>query len=227
MIYRDCRNNTKIIRDLREIGPRSVLFYGHQDGAIFTLPNTEERAIVKALTTAIIAGGVKIDGEFDCVNSLYTRSSTNAASFTAESPVPTCTSEDVILTGKFGRVRVTRGAASWYIWEAHFGHPHDTDELSSNRIGYICVVDLEKNIFAYRRVPGVILRNKFSTHTAVGQMETHGLFALEEPGHLFSFRKGEKTYKISMRSKSLLRIQILRSPKLNWCRQGEQRLIMW
>ena len=258
VIYRDCRNNTKIIRDLREIGPRSILFFGHQDGAIFTLPNTEETAIVMALTTAIIAGRVKIDGEFDCVNSLYTGSNTNAASFTAESPVPICTSEDMILTGKVGRVRVTRGAASWYIWKAHFGHPHDTDELEPDRI-HMCGGLGEKHIRlqeSARRhftkqvfdaysgrsrllVGDVVRRTALIATNELGeqrirvvqdegviqdqvvediwfkrapgheydatqyyQMEVHGLSAREEPGYLFSFRKGEKTYKIYDRHKS-------------------------
>ena len=207
---------------------------------------------MKALTKAIIAGRVKIDGEFDCVNSLCTGSNTNAASFTAESPVPICTSEDVILTGKVGQVRVTRGAASWYIWKAHFGHPHATDELEPDRIhmcggfgekhihlpdsaqrhftkqvfdvysgrskllvgdvvtrtALIATSELEEQRIRVVQDDGVIqdqvVEDIWFTRapgyeydaTQYYQMEVHGLFAREEPGYLFSFRKGEKTYKI-------------------------------
>ena len=47
---------------------------------MFTMPNAYERAIVKALTKAIIARRVKIEGTFDCVNSLCTGSNSKARS---------------------------------------------------------------------------------------------------------------------------------------------------
>ena len=131
--YKQVTGNVKEVGSLTDIGPRTIHFAG-VNGATFTELNSHDHAIIRALTQAIINGDIKITGSYTCANKLGQAPSPDAGELVAESPVPICVNDDDDFSATVGKVRVTRGSATWYIWKAHLSYQAGDRELDPGRV---------------------------------------------------------------------------------------------
>lgn len=122
-----------------KIPVRTIHFLG--ENATFTQLNSKDTYIIEELTQSIIRGDVKITGPYSCVNHLGASPPDDAPSISAPVPVPIKLRPGDVYYAHLDMVRVTRGAASWYIHKAHFeqetGSGGGRAQLETTRV-YMC-----------------------------------------------------------------------------------------
>ena len=127
------------VEEWKDIPVQTIHFRGEH--AIFTQLNSKDMYVIEELTQSIIRGDVKITGPYSGVNHLGAYPPDDAPTILAPVPVPIKLRQGDTYYATLDMVKVTRGAASWYIHKAHFeqntGSGGGRAQLETPRV-YMC-----------------------------------------------------------------------------------------